>query len=447
MQGKYQFTSEYQSLVVAAILQDPTLLVEHRDALRAEYFSAYNDQQVIRIVLEFYDQYRQRPLRDTLIQVVYDRANKLGWKDDARDSLVNDIYKIYLFPMQEADVARVKEKVSQFGRIQALKIAMLDSINLINSYESGDDTVKLDSVDDMITKALTVGTPKTMGTNVIQAMSNMKDLTEGDSTFSSAKRVGTGYPTIDKILNGGVGPGEIAFVIAPSNKGKSMILVNLAAACVRLAKKVIYFTFEMKEPEVAIRIAANLTGVDMSKVRSNDMEYQQRFHSLKSILDTRNCRVVYIKPSEATANAIRSTLMTIETVEGWKPDQIIVDYLDEMCPPSTGKREDDSYNAYGKLTSDLLSVAVDYECPLWTASQVNRQGYDGEPTLDNTGRSMQKIDKAEFVITPIQTEAHARDSKMIFKVLKNRRGPGVGRRIQCITDLAKAIIAEAPNQP
>lgn len=441
---QYQFTKEYQSLIVAALLQDSSILTAARDALKPEYFEGAAEQEIVRTVTEFYDQYRQRPLRDTLVQIIYDRAKRLGWSDDDRNKLVTDLYRIYAIPLQTADIHQIRDKVAQFGRTQALKIAMMEAINIIADYEKG-EPVELTSVEHKIQKALIVGAAKTMGISLPQHMPDIRALCRSNELANVDRRVATGYPTMDRFLGGGLGGGEIAFIIAPSNKGKSMILVNLAAAAFRQSKKVVYFTFEMKEPEVASRFAANLTDCEISKVQENDAHYLKKVQELSFVLATRNLRIIYVKPSDATPNNLRSILMTIETVEGWTPDAIFVDYLDEMVAP-TGKREDDTYNAYGKLTTDLLSIAVDYKCPLWTASQVNRAGYENEPSLEDVGRSMQKIDKSEFVIAPVQNEEQAKKGKMILKILKNRRGPGVGWRISCTSILTKARIIEENTQ-
>ena len=440
----YRFTAEYQSLIVSALLQDSTLLVSSRDALRPEYFENYSEQEIIRLLLEFFDKYRQKPGRDTVVQIVYDRATKIGLRDGDRDKLVTDLYRIYSIPLQTADIHRIRDQVAQFGRIQALKIAMMDSINLITDFEKGDDTVQLEGVEKKIQKALIVGAAKNIGIDLVTVLPNMRALCTESDLGSSDRRVSTGYQTMDRYLKGGLGGGEIAFVMAPSNKGKSMVLVNLAAAGFKQGKKVVYFSFEMKEPEIASRLAANMTNCEISKVQENDCVYLQKIRDLSICFDKRNLRIIYVKPSEATANNLRSILMSIETLEGWTPDLILVDYLDEMAVPPAGKKGDDSYNAYGRLASELLDLAVVYRCPLWTASQVNRDGYDKEkaPSLDTIGRSMQKIDKAEFVVTIIQSESEAVEHKMQLKILKNRRGPGVGWRIPCRAELAKAQIYE-----
>lgn len=436
---KYKFTEQFQTLVVACLLQDPVLLGEARDAIRPEFFVSYAEQEIVRMLVEFYDRYMQKPSRDVLLQGLHDRASRLGWDTKDRDRLIEHLHTIYTYPLQTADIKHVKDQVSQFGKIQALKGAMLESIAVVDDYDRGDEKAKLESIEQKIQKALTVGSTKNLGISLSTVMQDMQSLCATHDLASIDKRVLTGYPIIDKCLKGGLGGGELAFVIAPSNRGKSMVLVNLAAAAFRAGKRTIYFTFEMKEPEVASRMAACLTGCTIEQVQAGDLAYRQKIGEIKFILDQRNCRVIYVKPADATPANLRAILMKIETLEGWKPQAIFVDYMDEM--PVAPTKDDDDYNGYGKIASDLLSIAVDYQCPVWTASQVNRQGYEGDPSLHTTGRSMQKIDKAEFVITIILDR-----DKFILKILKNRRGPGVGMRIKCIAELEKATIRECTSQ-
>lgn len=445
--AKYRFTEAYQSLAVAAILQDATLLAECRDAISPEYFALFSEQEIVRLAATYYDQYRQRPGRDTMVQLIYDKSYRIGWKDSDRDKIVTDLYRIYSTPLQESDLSMVRQRVSEFGKLQALKIAMMDSINVIAEYEKGDDKADLQSVERKIQKALVVGSAKTLGTSLTQVMPRMGEFIRTNSMSSTERRVLTGYPSIDGMLRGGLGGGELGFILAPSNKGKSMVMANFAAAAFRQGKNTLYFSFEMKEPEIASRIAANLTGNTITEVQEDDPTYLRKVKDMEPVFGGRNLKLIYIKPSEATPNNLRSIIMNIEATEGWSPEAMFVDYIDEMTVPAGALKlkDDDSYQTLAYLSAELLSLGVDYRCPVWSASQVNRDGYQGDPELSDTGQSMRKIDKAEFVMSLIQTEHQAKEGRMTFKVLKNRRGPGKGLRVQCMADLTRALIYEVPQ--
>lgn len=440
---RYTFTESYQSLVVAAILQDPSMLPSCRDALQPEYFSSFVEQEIIRMAVSYYDMYRERPGRDTMVQLIYDKAHRVGWKDADRDQITTNLYRIYAIPLQESDLVIVRDKVAQFGRLQALKVAMMDSIGVIQDFEKGDEKADLASVETKVKRALLVGAPKVMGVDIGNVMPDMRAFCEDKDLSSASRRVLTGYPTIDKLLKGGLGAGEFGLILAPSNRGKSMVLANLAAAAYRSGKNTIYFSFEMKEAEVASRIAANLTDCTIADVQQNDPEYMSRVRAMQQVFVGRKLRIIYIKPVDATPNNIRSTIMNIESTEGWKPDALFIDYIDEMTVPSGSKsiKDDNTFKIGEFLTAELQSIGIDYMCPVWTASQVNRDGYLGDPELSDVGMSTRKIDKSDFVMSIVQSESQARDGRMTFKILKSRRSVK-GQRINCVSKMEKATIYE-----
>lgn len=446
-----KYTSAYQDLIVACALQDPQFLVQTRDSLDKSFFTDSDNQEIMSLALKHYDQAAKAPTRIELEQSMVVRAQTLGWSEQAVGSVLTAVGRRYESDLGQVSLERVRDDVATFGRLQSLKSAIMDSIAVIEAADRGDERANLEDVEKKVRKALTVGAVKELGINLLDFMAHPKSVVDASKFSSAASRVVSGFPTIDGVLDGGLGGGELGFVMAPSNRGKSMVLANMAAAAFRSGKKVVYFSFEMKEPEIAARITARLVNVQPAVAQSpmvNEIKGQSQ-----SYLDMAggaveyykgtgaDLRIVYIKPSEATPNNLRSVLMNIQATYGWSPDVIYVDYLDEMTLPSS-KHLDDSYNKYGEISSDLLSIAVDYSCPLWTASQVNREGYLQEPSLDTAGRSMQKIDKAEFVVTIVQSDGDKKQNRLFLKILKNRRGPGPGKRIECIADFTRSTISE-----
>lgn len=450
-QNKY--TAAYQDLIVACILKDPQFLVHTRDSLDRTFFTSSDNQEIIDISLKHYDKSAKTPTQPELEQAVLARATNVGWQEDSIRDLMKSIRSRFESDLALVSLEQIREDVSKFGRLQSLKSAIMDSIAVLEAADKGDDTANLEDVERHVRRALTVGAVKETGISLIDFMAHPKSIIDSSKYSSPEKRVTSGFPYIDQVLDNGLGGGEIGFVMAPSNRGKSMVLANMAAAAYASGKNVVYFSFEMKEPELLARITARLINQNPAQPTSpsiNDIKGQspaymnmagevvKYFRSLGA-----NLKTVYIKPSEATPNNLRSVLMNIQATEGWAPDVIYNDYIDEMTlPQGSGLSGDDSYNKFGQIASDLLSIAVDYECPLWTASQVNRDGYNQEPTMDTIGRSMQKVDRSEFVVTIIQSDREKKENKLRLKILKNRRGPGVGHRIECIADMQRATIYE-----
>jgi replicative DNA helicase len=451
-QNKY--TPAYQDLIVACILKDPQFLVHTRDSLDRSFFTAADNQEIIDIVLKHYDKANKTPTQAELEQAAHSRSLAVGWQDAPLQELMKSIRARFDADLAYVSLEQIREDVSKFGRLQSLKSAIMDSISVIEAADRGEESADLESVERNVQRALTVGSVKDKGIKLLDFMAHPKSIVDNSKYSSPESRVTTGFPTIDRVLDGGPGGGEIVFVMAPSNKGKSMVLSNMAAAAFASGKKVVYFSFEMKEPELLARVTARLinqtpgqpTSPLVNDIKGQSVAYMNMAGSVVNYyksLAAAELSVIYIKPSEATPNNLRSVLMNIQATEGWAPDVVFVDYLDEMTlPMGSMAKGDDSYAKYGQIASDLLSIAVDYACPLWTASQVNRDGYLQEPTLDTIGRSMQKIDKSEFVLTILQSDREKKENKLRLKILKNRRGPGVGHRFDCIADFTRATIQE-----
>jgi replicative DNA helicase len=455
MSSTYQnkYTAAYQDLLVAAILKDPQFLVHTRDSLDRTFFTSSDNQEIMDIALKHYDKSAKTPTQTELEQALLARAVNVGWQEGSINELMNAVRSRFECDLSLVSLETIREDVSKFGRLQSLKSAIMDSIAVLEAADKGDDTANLEDVERHVRRALTVGAVKETGVSLLDFMAHPKSIIEASKYSSPERRVTTGFHYIDMVLDNGLGGGEIGFVMAPSNRGKSMVLANMAAAAFSSGKNVVYFSFEMKEPELAARITARLINQNPTQPVSpsiNDIKGQSAnymnmapdvvnyFRSINA-----NLRIIYVKPSEATPNNLRSVLMNIQAIEGWAPDVVYVDYIDEMTLPASSKpKGDDSYSLYGQIASDLLSIAVDYSCPLWTASQVNREGYLQEPTMDTMGRSMQKADKAEFILTILQSDREKKEHKLRLKILKNRRGAGVGHRIECIEDFQRATIYE-----
>ena len=59
--------------------------------------------------------------------------------------------------------------------------------------------------------------------------------------------VPTDWSPINDLMDGGLGPGELGVVVAPSGVGKTWILTALGASAVRQGLSVVHYTMELSE--------------------------------------------------------------------------------------------------------------------------------------------------------------------------------------------------------
>lgn len=405
-----------------------------------------DESVILRNILKYYDKHKGRPSRDSLVEELREEANKFGWDPSDSHRIQNRLEEIYKIQNSQQDLSSVREKTSNFARKQALRGAILQSVDELEAYDKEPHEKHLDTILTSVQSALLVGSTRNIGFNAMEFLSDPKALCDVDAFADPKFRVKSGYLKMDEYMEGGLGPGEIGFIIAESNKGKSMMLTNLAANAVKQGKRVVYVSLELKPAEVALRIYAKLTDCTIAQCRRNDPQFASRVNLIERNLPGRQLQVVYYPPSKATPTSIRSTLANIESSLGWTPEVLIIDYIDEMRSSNwSPNSEENTFMSFGNITTDLIEIAVDYKCPVWSACQVNRDGYGKDPSLDNMGRSLQKVEKADFIVSICQDAEEEKKGKIRLKMLKMRRGTGKNNFVHCITDFTKAKIAEAPS--
>ena len=99
---------------------------------------------------------------------------------------------------------------------------------------------------------------------------------------------------------------------------------------------------------------------------------------------------------------------------------IIVDYGDLLRPVSAQKEK---RNELESIYEEMRAIAQEYECPIWTASQTNRSGYNSDCiSLDAISEAFNKCFVADFICTISRNaEQKATRTGNMF-IAKNRNG-------------------------
>ena len=76
-----------------------------------------------------------------------------------------------------------------------------------------------------------------------------------DERASELKRstVPTNWKPINDLMDGGLGPGELGVIVAPSGVGKTWILTAIGADAVRRGLSVVHYSMELSEHYVGAR--------------------------------------------------------------------------------------------------------------------------------------------------------------------------------------------------
>jgi replicative DNA helicase len=236
------------------------------------------------------------------------------------------------------------------------------------------------------------------------------------------ERVPFDLEMLNLITGGGVRKKTLNVVMAASGVGKSAFLCHHAAACLTQNLNVLYITLEMSEEEIAKRIDANLLDTDIHVLEKMPLAmYENKVNNLK-----KTCRGKLIIKEYPTAAAnvthFRNLMEELKIKKKFKPDIIIVDYLN-ICSCARFKMGNgmNSYTYVKGIAEELRGLAKQFNVPLWSATQVNREGAkSSDMEMTDTSESFGLPQTTDFFIALIETEELAQNGQLMVKQLKNR---------------------------
>ena len=423
----WNFGSEFPTKVMSCMLRDPDFLRETYQVLEPSYFN--NDSLVVlaKIVLDFFREHGSTPHRSTIEALLHqaaetrDRDGSLGFLPRMMDWL----HQVYNH--EPHDVAQIKDLLRHFGRRQSLIRAMnLSLVDLENDRpEYGDKTIT--KIQEYFNKAFTVGSDQDDGVAFHDVAPGLPELIMQDQLYGQANKVPTGIPGLDKVLNGGLGIGEIGVIAGPPNRGKSTILANLAyhaAAHFALraittqtnAKSVVFVTLEMHATDIAIKMASITTQIPINDIVSRREEFSESIASKLATLSP--VQIKFWSPGTASVDDVKWYLSNLQHIHGHEPGLLVLDYADRLRGG-----EDDRFKGMGVIFDSLIALGNAFKFPTWTGSQINRAEADAK-TIKSTGiaESWKKIEAADVVITLNQTDEEYEKGLVRLYNAKVRRG-------------------------
>jgi len=224
------------------------------------------------------------------------------------------------------------------------------------------------------------GTTKALqsGPRCIDARETIKRLADRLKALESADAAIPGLPTgltpID-LVTGGMWPFELWVVAADTSGGKSVIMLQAALEVLREGKRVLIVSLEMDAATIAGRMISNLKSVPNDLWRKPKMAKKyhleqaalgmQAFGEFKLTIDDEGGRTVDDILALAQAEIDRHGSL----------DMIVVDYLQRIVPRRQQGRSREQEVA--DISTALKSIAMKLKVPIFTASQLTKDGKGG----------------------------------------------------------------------
>jgi replicative DNA helicase len=206
----------------------------------------------------------------------------------------------------------------------------------------------------------------------------------------------TGLPGFDNYLPAGITPGQLGVFLAYPGIGKSWFALYMAVQAWKQGKSPLIISLEMSETEVRNRVFAIMgEGLWSHRKLSNgqvEIEDLKRWHS-KELSGKPEFHIISNDSGgEVTPSVIRGK------IDQYKPDLIIVDYLQLMSP---NQKSDNETVRMKNLSRELKLMAISEEMPIIAISSATPDDVtklDTVPTLGQTAWSRQIAYDADWVL-------------------------------------------------
>lgn len=181
----------------------------------------------------------------------------------------------------------------------------------------------------------------------------------------------TGFEEIDAI-SGGMRSGGLWIVCAKSTRGKTVMLIQIAAYTIERGKTVAIFTLEMMTSEVTGRLVCVLGNVDYEPITQAKKSNKYDRAAMKRGLEAVQSSKVWIDDTpNQTMEHIEAECQRIKDITG-ELDLIVIDYM--QIVDGDKRRGETRQQEVARISKAGKQLAKKFGVPVVSASQLNSAG-------------------------------------------------------------------------
>jgi len=321
---------------------------------------------ICREIFRFNQEYGIPPSIPTLRKVLEARdaeAYKLRYKSvlDRMNDNSPDLSEMVYCVDKARDLAIVRSVQEMMNSPESLRIqADLDGKEMIRQVQR------------WVNKFSDLSDEETL--TIKEAIESLIEQQRGNRKLSKIK---SGIHPIDLWTRGGVKQKNLGIIVAPSGHGKSAVLLNIAYATSAFERKnTWYITNELCMEESTERFLARIANKSMGLVEENPVAAYKGLRDRWMNLDERLV-LTYVN-RDMCFNELEGEMAKWTNLTGWKPEVIVVDYLERMKPNDSGYSRDRVWDWLGAIARDGVRLAKRHRILVWTAAQLNRDALEAE---------------------------------------------------------------------
>jgi replicative DNA helicase len=388
-------------------LTDETYLSSVADHVKPSFFKSKDIRVIFDIISEFYN---TRSVPPTLTEI------KTYLTTDELKKSFKDVVSQFAGMDKNLCKEELYANTEKFLKEKAVYVTLMEVVESM-----GRDQYTTADIHHKFEKACNIALNIDLGIDLLPQIDKViKDINTDTPCIS------TPWKWLDNKLAGGfLQNGRALYIFAgETNVGKSIFLGNIATTIANKGKTVVIVTLEMSEMMYARRICSNITRIPVNSMRRESPALKHQINEYTTSTAGAKIIIKEFPPSSISVNQLKGYIKKLIS-RGIKPDALVIDYAN-LFASSVGSN---SYERIKHITEQLRALSYTFECPVISATQLNRSGYNvNDPGLDTISESMGLAATAD-VIMGIWQDDTDRDLGVIkLGMMKNRFGQNFGSR-------------------
>ncbi len=237
--------------------------------------------------------------------------------------------------------------------------------------------------------------------------------------------VPTGFAELDELTNG-LHPGQMVIIAARPAMGKSTLGLDFArAAAIKHRLTTAFFSLEMSQTEIVMRLLSAEATVALNHIRNGKMTDDDWSRVVKKTVQVQEAPLFIDDSPNLTMMEIRAKARRLKQRHDLR--MVVIDYMQLM---TSGKRVESRQLEVSEFSRQIKLLAKELQIPVVALSQLNRgpeQRNDKKPMLSDLRESGSLEQDADMVILLHREDAYDRDSARAGEadliVAKHSNGP------------------------
>lgn len=410
----------FETIIAFKSIKDESYLASIVDYVKPIYFKDKDIRSVFGVIKEFFE---QRGTCPTLTEI------KARLTTEELKSSFISVVKRFNDIDKNFNEDELSSNTETFLKEKAVFHTMMDVVDDINK-----NNVDTASVLQKFETACNISLATSKGLDLFGDVDTLvTSLTE------DLNHISTGWKWFDEKISGGfLESGKAMYIFTgETNIGKSIFLGNVATNIASQGKSVLLVSLEMPETIYAQRLSSSITKIPLGRLKSEVLTLKQQLEEYSGQNPDSKILIKEFPPSTITPAYLKSYIKKVIS-SGVKIDAIVVDYVNLLHSPLGTN----SYERVKMACEQLRAMSYEFNCPVITATQLNRSGYSvSEPGMNTISESMGLAQTADVIMSIWQEDTDRELGVIRMGTMKNRFGPAFGNCIMRI-DYSTLTISE-----